>query len=73
MQRLRVFIASPGDVTEERDAASLVVSELHRTVGKREGVQIEPIRWETHAWPDVGSDAQDSSTERLGSMTCFAA
>jgi len=71
MQRLRVFIASPGDVTEERDAASLVVSELHRTVGKREGVQIEPIRWETHAWPDVGSDAQDVINREIGEYDVF--
>ena len=71
MQRLRVFIASPGDVTDERDAASLVVSELHRTVGQRAGVQLEPIRWETHAWPDIGSDAQAVINREIGDYDVF--
>lgn len=66
-----MFIASPGDVSDERDAASLVVSELNRTVGKREALHLEDVRWETHAWPDVGSDAQDVINREIGEYDVF--
>ena len=36
-----------------------VVSSLNRTIGDSESVLIDLIRWETHAWPGFGSDAQD--------------
>lgn len=36
-----------------------VVSRLNRTIGDREGVFLDLIRWETHAWPGFGADAQD--------------
>jgi hypothetical protein len=71
LRKLRVFIASPGDVQEERDAASLVVSELQRTVAKREAVHLEAVRWETHAWPDVGGDAQDVINREVGEFDVF--
>jgi hypothetical protein len=59
LRHLRVFFASPGDVAEERSRMERVVSSLNRTIGEREGVFIELVRWETHAWPGFGADAQD--------------
>jgi hypothetical protein len=56
---LRVFLASPGDVVEERSRMDRVVSSLNSTIGDTEGVLIQLIRWETHAWPGFGADAQD--------------
>lgn len=66
MKKLRIFIASPGDVSEERDIVSLVTEELSRTLGDILNVQLETVRWETHAWPDIGEDAQDIINKEIG-------
>lgn len=62
---MRVFIASPGDVADERDITSHVVAESNRIFGNPFGVQLEPVRWETHAWPDVGDDAQNVINKQI--------
>ncbi len=64
--KLRVFIASPGDVAEERDIVSHVVGEVQRMLGGFRSVELEPVRWETHAWPDIGEDAQDVINNEIG-------
>ena len=56
---IRVFTASPGDVHDERQRAAMVIDEVGRAVGPPHNIQLEPVRWETHAWPDIGEDAQD--------------
>jgi hypothetical protein len=56
---LRIFVASPGDVSEERDSLQGIVNELNRTLGDRTNTTLELVRWETHAWPGFGLDAQD--------------
>jgi len=66
MKKLRIFLASPGELQEERNIVSLVVDELQRTIGKMMQVEIELIRWETDAWPDVGKDAQDVINKEIG-------
>jgi len=71
MKLLRVFIASPGDVKEERDVVSMVVEELSRSIGDILDVQLQTIRWETHAWPDVGEDAQDVINKEIGDYDIF--
>ncbi len=63
MANLRVFVASPGDVEEERDIVSqIVVPEVRRIFSEgvfnnNGAVDIEAVRWETHVIPDVGDDA----------------
>ena len=71
MKRVRVFIASPGDVSEERDVVSLVVNELRRILSDIRQVELEPVRWETHAWPDVGADPQDVINRQISRYDVF--
>jgi hypothetical protein len=71
MNTLRIFVASPGDVIEERDIVSMVVEELSRTVGDILRVQLQTVRWETHAWPDIGEDAQDVINREIGDYDIF--
>lgn len=73
MPKIRIFIASPGDVAQERDTlSSIVIPELRRIFsigpfsGVADGVELEAVRWETHAWPDVGEDAQDVINREIG-------
>jgi hypothetical protein len=56
---VRAFVASPGDVSEERDALCGVVDELNQTWADFLATRLDLIMWETHSWPAVGADAQD--------------
>ena len=43
---VRVFLASPGDVSKERNKAEQVVAELNRSIAPLLGIMIELVRWE---------------------------
>jgi hypothetical protein len=68
---IRVFIASPADVREERECADQVVAELNRTVGARLNIVLEAVRWETHSWPGIGEDVQEIINRQLGFPDIF--
>lgn len=71
MKRLRVFVASPSDVSEERDLVTTVVDELRRILRGVRDVELETVRWETHAWPDVDEDAQAVINRTVGEFDIF--
>jgi len=54
----RVFIASPGDVQEERAIIKSVADELN-TLNSVKNIKLEVIGWETSTYPAFGDDAQD--------------
>lgn len=56
---LSVFVASPSDVEDERSRLEDVIRELNITWSRELGLRLELLRWETHAYPDFGEDAQD--------------
>jgi formylglycine-generating enzyme required for sulfatase activity len=51
-RRVRIFLMSPSDVAEERDAVAGVIDELHETTARQLNMSLELLRWE-----DVTSDA----------------
>lgn len=55
---LRVFVASPGDVSAERDRVEDVVEELNRTTALQAGVRLEVLRWESSVAPLMGRPQQ---------------
>jgi len=56
---LRVFVASPGDVKEERERLGRVIEELNKgETAKRLNLSIELLRWETNVTPDLGRPQQ---------------
>jgi Domain of unknown function (DUF4062) len=59
LTKLRIFVASPGDVSAERERLDGIVDELNATLGTRTNIVLELVRWETHAWPGFGEDAQE--------------
>jgi hypothetical protein len=62
MQRgvvVRAFIASPGDVRDERDEACSVIAEWNAANSFEKGCIIEPVRMETHSRLAQGSHPQD--------------
>lgn len=71
--RLRIFVASPSDVREEREVLGRVVQELNRTIGREKDVMLELIRWETDVVPDMGppQDVINRQVERIGPYDIF--
>ena len=53
-----VFIASPGDVIEERDIAREVVMEWNYIHSESRKVVLMPLGWETHSSPEMGEPPQ---------------
>jgi len=45
----RVLIASPSDLTEERQAATDAINEWNSQHAVAESVVLLPVKWETHA------------------------
>jgi hypothetical protein len=62
---LKVMIASPGDVAAER---GIVTTELYRwndaSAVSRE-LMLQPVKWETHVSPQMGTHPQSILNERL--------
>ena len=50
-QTYRVLIASPSDLTDERQAVTDAINEWNAEHASAEGVVLLPVRWETHARP----------------------
>jgi hypothetical protein len=50
----RVFLASPGDVSIEREALTRVVDEVNVTTGPLAQFSLEVVRWDTHTAPGAG-------------------
>lgn len=63
---LSVFVASPSDVSEERDCLEDVIRELNLMWSRTKGIQLELKRWETHAYPSVGESPQSVINSQLG-------
>lgn len=70
VQKLRLFLASPGDVTTERNAMESVVRELNLSLGAPLGFVLELVRWETHARPALGRP-QGLVNDLLGAYDLF--
>lgn len=66
IQKVRVFISSPGDVKEERARIGKVFEELNSTIAAEKGLVLEPIRWETHARTEIGDGPQAIINRQLG-------
>jgi hypothetical protein len=55
---LKVMIASPSDVTEERQHARDVIYEWNALNSEDQKVVLLPVGWETHASPEMGDRPQ---------------
>jgi hypothetical protein len=55
---LNILIASPSDVTEERDVVEKVLHAWNASHFERMGVLLHPVRWESHAYPASGDRPQ---------------
>lgn len=55
----RLLIASPADVTEERDLAVRTIQEWNDLNASERQIVLLPLRWETHSAPEYGRRPQE--------------
>lgn len=58
-QVFRILIASPSDVTEERDIAIRTIQEWNDLNAAERRLVLLPLRWETHSAPEYGKRPQE--------------
>ena len=56
---LKVLIASPSDVKEERSELEKIIEDISRISSKERNIRLEPLTWEKDSYPDIGKNAQD--------------
>ena len=56
---IRCFIASPGDIAEERDICEKVFSEINAGIGTAYGFVLQSLRWENDVHPGLWNGGQD--------------
>ncbi len=63
---VQIFVASPSDVSEEREQLEILVSEMNRTWSKHYGVVFEVMTWEKDVRPAFGPDPQQVINSQIG-------
>ena len=61
----RVLIASPSDLTEEREVATMAINEWNAQHAAAEGIVLLPVKWETHARPESGVRPQGAINAQI--------
>lgn len=73
-KQFKVFVASPDDVSVERNIIPKVIAEINliiSAIAPEKGVLLDLIRWETHVHPGLGADAQDVVNQQLPDYDIF--
>ena len=55
---LNVLIASPSDVSDERNVVEKALHDWNASHGSRSKIMLHPIRWESHSYPASGDRPQ---------------
>jgi len=63
---VRVFVASPGDVADERKAVADAINQLNLSWSESNNIRIELVTWETHTRPGFGDSPQDVINRQIG-------
>ncbi len=62
---IKILIASPGDVEEERSVIPEVISRWNNINAESTSVVLLPVKWETHSAPRLGDCAQGIINNQL--------
>jgi hypothetical protein len=63
---LRIFVASPSDVAEERNRLEEIVDEINKTITSSSGTQLQLVKRETDVGPGIGVYPQDVINQQVG-------
>lgn len=62
---LKVFIASPSDLKQERDAAEAAIVDWNAIHAEAKGVVLLPVRWETSVFPVANQRPQTALNQQI--------
>ena len=62
---IKVFLASPMDLPDEREQFRRAIGKINATIGKASDVEYEVICWENDTVPGFGEDAQDVVNKQI--------
>jgi hypothetical protein len=62
---LQVMIASPGDVSKERDVATEEINDWNALNSTARNIVLLPVKWETHTTPQYGKHPQRSVNRQI--------
>ncbi|MFH0134603.1 DUF4062 domain-containing protein [Variovorax sp. EL159] len=68
---IQIFVASPGDVANERDILESVITQLNLIWSQSLGITFELVKWETNVHPSFSSDPQAAINEQIGAYDVF--
>jgi hypothetical protein len=68
VEKLKIFLASPGDVSTERRYVVEVVEEVNRLVAADKGIVFEVVRSEKNVFPGYGKDGQAILNDQIAKM-----
>ena len=58
MKKIKLFMASPSDTSEEREAFVEVINSINRSRAAKKGFHLEPVVWEKYAYPEAENPQQ---------------
>ncbi|QWF15115.1 DUF4062 domain-containing protein [Lysobacter capsici] len=64
-QAFRILIASPSDVSEERELAVRAIQEWNDLNAAERQIVLLPLRWETHSAPEYGKRPQEVINKQI--------
>lgn len=65
IQRIRILLSSPGNLSSDRLAVQEVAKQINNDSGRRDGFHIEVVTWETHTRPAIGQESQAVINEQF--------
>lgn len=71
VEKLLIFLASPGDVPTERRYVEEIVADLNRTVASAKDIVLQVVRWENDVFPGYGMDAQALINAQIAEMAKY--
>lgn len=72
VEKLQIFLATPGDVPTERQYVEDVVNDLNPTVAADKGFVLQVVEWKKGTFPGFGHDAQEIINMQIAEMTKYA-
>ena len=62
---LSIFLAAPGDVSEECERLYRIVNDLNSSMARRTGVRLELMRWNRDTSPTIANSPQDGINSQI--------
>lgn len=66
VHRVRLFLSSPGDLSNQRELIKTVCEDLSKDLGHSEGFYIDLWRWESHSYSAIGASPQELINQQIG-------